>query len=128
MAEGEVLSLHNGRYVLEGPANRGSVSNIGKSAVVRFGTVDILLASHGGNSGDPQLLRHFGIEPSLYDLVVVKANTSFRLPYGKISDLIYCADTPGAGAANLKQFKWKNLPEGMYPFAENIQPKSAEIW
>ena len=126
-AEGEVLSLHNGEYVLEGPANRGSVSNIGKSAVVRFGTVDILLQSQAGNSGDPQLLRHFGIEPSLYDLVVVKANTSFRLPYSKISDLIYCADTPGAGAANLKQFVWEKLPEGTYPFAEDVQPEPAEI-
>jgi len=127
-AEGTVLSLHEGHYTLEGPANRGSVSNIGKSAVVRFGTVDILVHSCAGNSGDPQLLRHFGIEPSLYDMVVVKANTSFRLPYGKISDLIYCADTPGAGAANLKQFVWKNLPEGMYPFQKEITPQVATLW
>ena len=128
VAEGEVLSLHNGRFILEGPANRGANGYIGLSAVVRFGNVDILLESRGGASGDPQLLRHFGIEPSLYDLIVVKANTSFRLPYGKISPLIYCADTPGAGAANMKQFRWEKLPEGMHPFAENIQPKSAEIW
>ena len=127
-AEGTVLSLHEGHYVLEGPANRGSESYIGRSAVVRFGTVDILVHSCAGNSGDPQLLRHFGIEPSLYDLVVVKANTSFRLPYGKISDLIYYADTPGAGAANLKQFVWEHIPVGMYPFEENIKPQPAEIW
>ena len=127
-AEGTVLSLHDGRFILEGPANRGGNGYIGPSAVVRFGTIDILLQSRGGSSGDPQLLRHFGIEPSLYDMVIVKANTSFRLPYGKISDLIYCADTPGAGAANLKQFVWKNLPEGMYPFKEDIKPQPAKIW
>ena len=127
-AEGTVLSLHEGHYTLEGPANRGSASYIGRSAVVRFGTVDILVHSCAGNSGDPQLLRHFGIEPSLYDMVIVKANTSFRLPYGKISDLIYYADTPGAGAANLKQFVWEHIPEGMYPFEENIKPQPAEIW
>ena len=127
-AEGTVLSLHDGRFTLEGPAGRGSAGYIGPSAVVRFGSVDILLQSRGGASGDPQLLRHFGIEPSLYDMVVVKANTSFRLPYGKISDLIYCADTPGAGAANLKRFHWERLPEGMYPFAEDIAPESAKIW
>jgi len=127
-AEGTVLSLHDGRFILEGPANRGGNGYIGPSAVVRFGTIDILLQSRGGSSGDPQLLRHFGIEPSLYDMVVVKANTSFRLPYGKISDLIYCADTPGAGAANLKQFVWEKLPEGMYPFKEDIKPQPAKIW
>ena len=127
-AEGTVLSLHDGRFILEGPANRGGLGYIGPSAVVRFGTIDILLQSRGGSSGDPQLLRHFGIEPSLYDMVIVKANTSFRLPYGKISDLIYCADTPGAGAANLKQFVWEKLPEGMYPFKEDIKPQPAKIW
>ena len=127
-AQGTVLSLHDGRFIAEGPANRGAACYIGNSAVVRFGTVDILLQSRGGASGEPQLLRHFGIEPSLYDMVVVKANTSFRLPYGKISDLIYCADTPGAGAANLKRFTWQKLPEGMYPFVEDVKPQSAQIW
>ncbi len=128
VATGTVCSLHDGHFILEGPANRGVRGYIGPSAVVRFGTVDILLCDHGAYSGDPQLFRHFGIEPSLYDLVVVKANTSFRLPYGKISDLIYCADTPGAGAANLKRFNWKKLPDGMYPFAENVSPVFAKIW
>ena len=128
VAEGRVLSLHDGRFILEGPANRGAAGYIGNSAVVRFGNVDILLQSRGGASGDPQLLRHFGIEPSLYDMVVVKANTSFRLPYGKISDLIYCADTPGAGAANLKRFTWEKLPEGMYPFVEDVAPQPARLW
>ena len=127
-AEGTVMSLHEGHYMLEGPANRGAVSYVGRSAVVRFGTVDILVHSCAGNSGDPQLLRHFGIEPSLYDLVVVKANTSFRLPYGKISDLIYYADTPGAGAANLKRFVWEHIPAGMYPFKEDIKPQPAQLW
>lgn len=128
MTEGTVLSLHDGKFTLEGPAGRGAAGYIGPSAVVRFGTIDILLQSRGGSSGDPQLLRHFGIEPKLYDMVVVKANTSFRLPYGMISDLIYCADTPGAGAANLKRFSWKKLPAGMYPFAEEIAPEAAKIW
>ena len=127
-AEGTVMSLHDGRFILEGPASHGANAYIGLCAVVRFGTVDILLQSRGGASGDPQLLRHFGIEPKLYDMVVVKANTSFRLPYGMISDLIYCADTPGAGAADLKKMQWNSLPEGLYPFTDNVKPEKAKIW
>ena len=116
VAEGKVCSLHDGNFIVEGPANRGVPGDLGPCAVVRFGTVDILLCDHGSHSGDPQVFRHFGIEPTLYDLIVVKANTSFRLPYGKFTDLIYCADTPGAGASNLLQLQWKNLPKGLYPF------------
>ena len=83
---------------------------------MRFGETDILLCSRGGASGSPMLFRQFGMEPAHYDLVVVKANTSFRRPYSTISSLIYVADTYGAGAANLKQLRWHNLPAGMYPF------------
>ena len=115
-AVGRVLSLHDGHFTCEGPAKRGKDNFIGKSAVVRFGNLDILICRAGASSGDPQLLRHFGIEPTLRDLIVVKANTSFLEPYSKFTDLIYYADTPGAGASNLKQLQWKNLPQGLYPF------------
>lgn len=128
VAEGRVRSLHDGTFMLEGPANRGTLSFLGLSAVVSFGNVDILLTNFGGNSGDPQHFRHFGIEPGLYDLVVVKANTSFRLPYSKISPLIVCADTPGAGAADLCRFTWKKLPQGMYPMVADIAPNAPQLW
>lgn len=128
VAEGVVCSLHDGYFTVEGPANRGALAYLGPSAVVRCGNVDVLVCHYGAHSGDPQLYRHFGIEPSLYDLVVVKANTSFRLPYSKISPLIYNANTPGAGAADLKRFFWTKLPGDLYPFIEDICPTPAKIW
>ena len=81
-----------------------------------FGHTDILLCHKGASTGDPQIFRHFGIEPTLYDLIIVKANTSFRVPYGKFTELICYGDTPGAGASNLKLLQWKHLPKGLYPF------------
>ena len=114
VAEGRVCSLHDGYFRL---SDGVSVGYNGPSAVVRFGNVDILLCTAPSNSGDPQIFRHFGIEPTLYDLIVVKANTSFRLPYGKMTDLIYCADTIGAGVADLTKLHWENIPKGTFPFA-----------
>ena len=112
----KVCSLHDGDFWQEGPAGKGYPCHVGKSAVLRFGTIDIMVCMQPVASGDPQLLRHFGIEPKLYDLVVVKANTSFRVPYGAFAGEICFADTPGAGASNLKRFDWKNLPKNLYPF------------
>lgn len=129
-AVGRVRSLHDGYFRLEGPANRGALGYLGRTAVVSFGNVDILLCETPSKSGDPQLFRHFGIEPTLYDLIEVKANTSFRVPYSKVSDLIYVADTPGAGASNMLQFRWQNLPKGMYPLdlPEDYKLPEAKIW
>jgi microcystin degradation protein MlrC len=128
-AVGTVRSLHDGNFIQEGPAGRGNRRCIGLSAVVSFGTVDVLLCTDAMASGDPQLLRHFGIEPSLYDLIVVKANTSFLVPYSKFAGPICYADTPGAGASNLKLFNWKRLPKGMYPFdlPEGYTPEPAKL-
>lgn len=129
-AEGLVLSLHDGQFRLEGPANRGGIRNIGLAAVVRFGTMDILLCQNPAASGDPQLFRHFGIEPTLYDLVVVKANTSFRAAYSAFAGSICYADTPGAGASNLHKLQWRHLPSPFYPFdlPENYQLPGAVVW
>lgn len=129
-AVGKVRSLHDGYFTLEGPANRGALGYIGRATVVSFGNIDVLICETPAKSGDPQLFRHFGIEPTLYDLIEVKANTSFRVPYSKISDLIYVSDTPGAGASNMKQFQWKNLPKGMYPLdlPEDYKLPEAKLW
>ena len=130
VAEGTVRSLHDGIFRYEGPASKGAPVNMGKTAVVRFGTIDIIVCERPSGTGDPQIFRGFGIEPTLYDLMVVKANTSFRVPYSKFTDLFCFADTPGAGAANLKLFHWEHLPKGMYPFdlPSEQQIFEAAIW
>lgn len=129
-AEGVVRSLHDGFFRQEGPAGRGFPCHIGKAAVVSIGTMDIMICEAPAASGDPQLLRHFGIEPTLYDLIVVKANTSFRVSYGAFAGAIFYADTPGVCAANLKYFSWKKLPADLYPFdlPEDYQPVKAKLW
>ena len=130
-AVARVRSLHDGFFRQEGPSGRGFPNHIGKVAVVSVGNMDIMLCCQPTASGDPQLLRHFGIEPTLYDLIVVKANTSFRAAYGPFSGEIYYADTPGVCASNLKQyFTWKNLPKNLYPFdlPDNYTPEKAKLW
>ena len=107
---------------------QGIAAYLGKTAVVTFGNIDMVLCSRVTAPGDPQILRHFGIEPTLCDMVAIKVNTSFREPYSYISDLVYFADTPGAGASNLKAMAWEKIPAGMYPFAEVACPDKAELW
>jgi microcystin degradation protein MlrC len=76
------------------------------------------------SSGDPQLYRAFGIEPSMYDLVVVKANTSFRVGYAKIAGEIYEADTPGAAAPDLLRLSFRKMTERPYPWTDDTTFKA----
>lgn len=108
-AEGVVRSLHTGEYRCEGPAYRGMVQQLGKTAVIRFGMMDVLVAESIACPGDPQIYRAFGIEPTLYSLVDVKACTSFRMAYTKFTDLIFETDTQGSAAVNLRRLDFKRL-------------------
>jgi len=125
-AEGKVRSLHDGYFCPEKHLEK----YLGRCAVVSFGNTDMLLCCQGSASGSPMIFRHFGMEPLHYDLVVVKANTSFRVPYRAISDLIYVADAPGAGASNLKRMPFEKLPRHRYPFdlPEDYAPEKATLW
>ncbi len=116
---GIVVSLHDGTYVQEGPAKRGLEHNLGRTAVIRVRNTTVILTSDFLlGPGDMQLFRHFGVEPTFYQLIDVKACTSFRAGYEQITDRIYDADTPGAAASVLTRFQYKKLPKSFYPFKE----------
>ena len=113
-----VKSLHNGEFVLEGPASRGVESTMGPAAVLQAGQLMILVNHSGASCRDPQFYRSAGIEPTLCRLVDMKACTSFRAAYEPISALICNTITPGAAGVELKTLPFKNVPAPFYPFQE----------
>ena len=117
-----VVSLH------ENDIATGKQPAMGKTAVLQIGSIYVLVCQNGSSTRYPEIYRDFGIEPETCDLLVIKANTSFRAFYAPITDLIYVADTPGAGASNLRQLQWENIPDGTYPFTQQISPEPAIIW
>jgi microcystin degradation protein MlrC len=123
-AVGYVRSLHDGEFRQEFVGHGGRVSRIGKSAVVRFGNLDVLICQTIVSPGDPQLYRAFGIEPLMYDLVAVKANTSFRVGYARIAGEIYEADTPGAAAPDLLRLSFRKVTGRIYPWTDDATFKA----
>src|SRR5690625_1769806 len=113
-----IKSLHDGKFIQEGPAGRGMINNIGPSAVLQVGNINILVCHHIFGNGDPQLFRAFGMEPSLQELLVVKACTSFRAAYSLLTDRIFETETPGAASVDLKSLPFKRLPKDFYPFSD----------
>lgn len=117
-AEGYVKSLHDGVFIEEVSGRRGMVNSVGPTAVIKIGNIDIVVCHYMAASGDPQLYRAFGVEPTFYQLVIVKACTSFRAAYSLFADVICETDTPGAASGNLKSLEYKNLPIGsFYPWS-----------
>jgi microcystin degradation protein MlrC len=123
-AIGYVRSLHDGEFRQEFVGHGGRISRLGRSAVLRFGNLDVLVCHTIVAPGDPQLYRAFGIEPLMYDLLVVKANTSFRVGYAKIAGEIYEADTPGAAGADLLRLSFRKHSGRIYPWMDDTTFKA----
>jgi len=112
-----VVSLHDGVFYQEGPVGTGQRRDLGRTAVLSTMNIDIIVCAHPCGTGDIQVYRHFGVEPTDYQLLVVKANTSFRAAYESIAYQICMADTPGIGTANIRALNYKRLPKDFYPFS-----------
>lgn len=113
-----VVSLHDGFYTQEGPAQRGKVNFVGKTAVIHWRNTDIVLCGNVLAPGDPQMYRHFGVEPVFYQLVSVKACTSWRAAYEPMAGKIFETDMPGNAPLNLFRAEYTHLPKHFYPFEE----------
>ena len=113
-----VRSLHDGDFQLEGPSMRGVMAHVGKTAHLSSGNMDIIVCQAMTSTGDPQLYRHFGVEPTLYQMVVVKACNSFRAAYEPMAQEICLVDTHCAATADLKCLPFKKLKRDIYPFID----------
>lgn len=119
--EGRVRSLHDGGFDVEGQGSAGKHIELGRAAVLRVGAVDVLVCHTISGNGDPQLYRAFGIDQKMYDLVVVKANTSFRAGYEPFAGEIYLADTPGAAASDIQTLPFTKSHLHAFPWVDRAE-------
>lgn len=103
---------------------QGLECSLGLTAVLEVGPVSILVCESLCGSSDPEMYRAFGIEPLEYQLVNVKACTSFREPYQDIANRVFCPPTPGAASADLLSLPFRRLVHPFYPF-DSIESAAA---
>ena len=113
-----VHSLHDGHYLGGGTWNKGRPANSGKSAVLQIGNIDVVVMHYLTNSPDIQTYQAFGVDPRMYDLVVVKSANQYKQAYIAFSNLFYPTDTPGSSTANLVSLPFDRIPRPFYPFDE----------
>jgi microcystin degradation protein MlrC len=113
--EGRVRLLCDGQWVHEGPENAGVPVDMGRTAVVRCGGVNLVLTSRKSMPGDQQQLKSVGIDPSRQRIIVVKAAVRWRGGFGPIAKHAVYADTPGLGSVDLRRFPFEHIRRPIYP-------------
>jgi microcystin degradation protein MlrC len=113
--EGRVRLLCDGQWVHEGPENAGVPVDMGPTAVLRCGGVNLVLTSHKSMPGDQQQLKSIGIDPTRQHIIVVKAAVRWRGGFGPIAKHAVYADTPGLGSVDLRRFPYQHIRRPIFP-------------
>ncbi len=113
---GSVQRLTDGRLTFDGPMNKGIQIDMGPTAVIRVGGVDIVVASARFQAYDRQYFMHAGIDPAARSVVAVKSAHHFRAAFGPIARAIVVVDS-GAGltSANFKELPFENVRRPVFP-------------
>ena len=112
---GLVKALSDGRFILKGPMGRGTAGNMGRTAVVQIGGIEIILTERRIQPYDAQVLRSVGIEPKARKLIALKSAVHFRADYTPIAHQILDVDTPGVHSPNLFNYDYQKLRRPIYP-------------
>lgn len=119
--EVEVRSLRDG-YLHAFPQQVGEpmLFPAGDVAVVRHGTVDLVLSSERCQCFSPSIFTDLGIDPTRKRLLIVKSVQHFHSAFAPIAgEIIYMA-APGAVAPDPRQIPYQRVDtERLYPWQED---------
>ncbi|MCB2005790.1 MAG: M81 family metallopeptidase [Rhodoferax sp.] len=115
----QVVSVQPGQFTFTGPMSRGITLDIGPTAVVRVGGIDIVVAGTRHQVLDPGFFTHAGLDPAHYDLVVVKSSQHFRAAFGPMARTILVIDSgDGLTSFDLAAFGHSRVRRPVHPLDE----------
>jgi microcystin degradation protein MlrC len=123
---GYVKTLSDGRFILKGPMGRGTLGNMGTTAVIQVGGIEIILTERRIQPYDAEVLRSVGIEPQTRKLIALKSAVHFRADYTPIAHQILDADTPGVHSPNLFNYDYQKLRRPIYPLDSTVTYEKAD--
>ena len=117
-----VLALSDGRFVGRRGMVSGSVREMGPSALLDLGGVQLAVISNRQQLLDPAQLEVLGVDLSRVRTLVVKSRGHFRAAFEGFTrdDRILEVDCPGLTTPNLKTLPWTRLPRPVWPVDDAV--------
>ncbi|WP_419896011.1 M81 family metallopeptidase [Roseomonas sp. USHLN139] len=109
-----VEKLTEGRFTNSGPMERGAPVDLGPTALLRLGAVQVVVTSRKEAAIDPGFFALHGIDLAATRLLVNKAKNHFRAAFaGQCSAILEC-DTAGPAALDLAALPFRHVPPGHF--------------
>ena len=112
---GEVISIGDGPYRLQGVGYHGMTASMGRFAVVRTDRTRVLLTEYPAWSADPGSWRHAGLEPSSAAVLCVRSCSDYLANFTDAAPTSVVIDAPGAASPNLAMLPFRRTGRPVYP-------------
>jgi microcystin degradation protein MlrC len=107
-----VERLGDGRFIGTGPFYRGGRFDLGPMALLRAGSMRVVVASRKQQAADAAMFRHVGAEPADARVLVLKSSVHFRADFGDLASRVVLVEAPGPNVADPARLPFRRLPSG----------------
>jgi microcystin degradation protein MlrC len=113
-----VEALFDARFVLSGHLGRNLPIDMGPAAVLRCGSVHVVVTSRSGPHFAPELFRAAGLDPFAAAVLVAKSPCGFRAAYQERASRIILVRAPGCAPADFWRYEYRHIPHPLWPWDE----------
>ena len=125
---GLVERLTDGNYTVTGPMYTGMRLSLGRTAVLRVGTVRVFISERPQEPYDTGVFTHAGVDPAQSKYVLLKSRQHFRAGFEPFARHIVLVSGPGVCSSDYSLFPFKHLPRPMYPLDADASLSDSESW
>jgi microcystin degradation protein MlrC len=112
---GKVKRLVDGKYRNEGPMAKGAEGDLGPSAVLDTGKIEIAVISRHTEPYDMAPFRALGLEPAKKRYLMLKSRVHWRAGLGPLAKaVVECAGT-GVCTSDYSQLKFRRVRRPVFP-------------
>lgn len=107
----KVDRLTDGRFINQGPMEKGLAVDLGLTAVMKVNEVSIIVTSRNVPVNDKAYFELHGLNPTEFAVTYVKAKNHFRAAFSDVFNCTIEVETPGPASSNLMTLPFKNVSD-----------------
>jgi microcystin degradation protein MlrC len=119
-AQAYVKTVADGRFTMQVLA-RGTEVDLGRSARLRIGDVDVIVTSRAEQTFEPEIFLLHGIDVTRRPLVGLKSSNHFRAAFAPIASTIVTCDGPGLTSLQVERFPRRRNDRPLWPIDQETE-------
>lgn len=124
---GTVAKLSDGVFRYTGGIWDGQHGNMGPTAVLRIGSIEVMIASHATYDWNDEQFQSVDLDARRAKFVVVKNPMNYRMAYDYAQG-VFILDTPGPTPATMKHAKFTRLSRPYFPADDDIPDLATRVY